>query len=104
MPLRADGFRCDIDGTSAVGPREVASSRAWARRMLVLRLLGLKPGPAGVLPSDAGVEGTSGSSRGWYLRPSLDARLIPHRVELALMNVRISLGVSDFACPVSDFA
>ena len=76
-----------------MAPREVASCRAWARRTPVLRLMGLKPRPAGVLQSDAGAEGTSGSSRGWHLRPSLEARLISRRVELVLMDIRISLGL-----------
>ena len=61
--------------------------------MPVRRLVGLRPLPAGVLQGDAGAEGTSGSSRGWRLRPSLDVPLISHRVELTAMNFRISLGL-----------
>ena len=74
-------------------PREVGSCRVRARRMPVRRLVGLRPLPAGVLQGDAGAEGTSGSSRGWRLRPSLDVPLISHRVELTATNFRISLGL-----------
>ena len=97
MPLEVDGLRCDVEGASVVVPREVGSCRVRARRMPVRRLVGLRPLPAGVLQGDAGAEGTSGSSRGWRLRPSLDVPLISHRVELTTMNFRISLGLGGVA-------